>query len=89
MGLFTKDIQSMEDLFLHTLQDIYYAENQILRSLPKMIEKATNRELATGLRDHLRETENQVIRLDGVFRKLGKEPWGDDLPRHRWPDQRG
>ena len=80
MGLFTKDIQSMEDLFLHTLQDIYYAENQILRSLPKMIEKATNRELATGLRDHLRETENQVIRLDGVFRKLGKEPRGTTCP---------
>src|SRR6185437_7265740 len=80
MGLFTKDIQSMEDLFLHTLQDIYYAENQLLRSLPKMIEKATNRELATGLRDHLRETENQVIRLEGVFRKLGKEPRGTTCP---------
>ena len=80
MGLFTKDIHSMEDLFLHTLQDIYYAENQILRSLPKMIEKATNRELATGLRDHQGETENQVIRVDGVFRKLGKEPKGTNCP---------
>ena len=46
MGLFTKDIKSMEDLFLHTLQDIYYAENQIVKSLPTMIEKSTNRELA-------------------------------------------
>ena len=45
-----------------------------------MIEKATNRELATGLRDHLRETENQVIRLEGVFRKLGKEPRGTTCP---------
>ena len=51
MGLFSKDIKSMEDLFLHTLQDVYYAENQIVKSLPKMIEKATNRELATGLRN--------------------------------------
>ena len=42
MGLFSKDIKSMEDLFLHTLQDVYYAENQIVKSLPKMIEKATN-----------------------------------------------
>ena len=41
MGL--EDIKSMEDLFLHTLQDVYYAENQIVKSLPKMIEKATNR----------------------------------------------
>jgi ferritin-like metal-binding protein YciE len=76
MGLFSKDIKSMEDLFLHTLQDIYYAENQIVKSLPKMIEKATNRSLATVLRDHLRETENQVMRLDNVFKKLGQEPKG-------------
>ena len=80
MGLFSKDIQSMEDLFLHTLQDIYYAENQIVKSLPKMIEKATNRNLSTGLRDHLRETENQVMRLDNVFRKLGQEPKGTNCP---------
>ena len=63
MGLFTKDIKSMEDLFLHTLQDVYYAENQIVKSLPKMIEKATNRELASGLRTHLAETEHQASRL--------------------------
>jgi ferritin-like metal-binding protein YciE len=63
MGLFTKDIKTMENLFVHTLQDIYYAENQILKSLPKMIEKATKRELSAGLRNYLRETENQVTRL--------------------------
>lgn len=45
MGFFTKDIKSMEDLLLHGLQDIYYAEQQILKALPKMIEKATNRTL--------------------------------------------
>jgi hypothetical protein len=42
MGLFTKDIKSMDDLFLHVLQDIYYAEKQIVKALPDMIEKATN-----------------------------------------------
>ena len=52
MGLFSKDIKSMDDLFLHTLQDVYYAENQIVKSLPKLIDKATNRELAAGLRNH-------------------------------------
>ena len=80
MGLFSKDIKSMEDLFLHTLQDVYYAENQIVKSLPKMIEKATNRELATGLRNHLSETENQVSRLEQVFEAIGETPRGTDCP---------
>ena len=80
MGLFSKDIKSMEDLFLHTLQDVYYAENQIVRSLPKMIEKSTNRELASGLRNHLAETEQQVSRLDQVFKTLGQTPKGTDCP---------
>ena len=80
MGLFSKDIKSMEDLFLHTLQDVYYAENQIVKSLPKMIEKATNRELASGLRNHLSETENQVSRLEQVFEAIGETPRGTDCP---------
>lgn len=78
MGLFSKDIKSMDDLFLHTLQDVYYAENQIVKALPKLIDKATNRELSTGLRNHLAETENQVKRLEQVFEKLGQEPKGVD-----------
>src|SRR5262249_47219351 len=46
VGLFTKDIETMDDLLLHGLKDIYYAENQIIKSLPKLIEKATNRDLS-------------------------------------------
>jgi ferritin-like metal-binding protein YciE len=80
MGLFTKDIKSMEDLFLHGLKDIYYAENQIVKSLPTMIEKVTNRELSKGLRDHLHETETQVTRLDTVFQRVGQDPRGTDCP---------
>ena len=80
MGLFSKDIKSMEDLFLHSLQDIYYAENQIVKALPKMIDKATNRQLSAGLREHLRETENQVSRLEQVFERLGQTPRGVDCP---------
>jgi ferritin-like metal-binding protein YciE len=76
MGLFTKDIATMDDLLLHGLKDIYYAENQIVKSLPKLIDKATNRDLSKGLRDHLEETKNQVARLDQVFKKLGQEPEG-------------
>ncbi len=50
MGLFSKDIKTMDDLFVHTLQDIYYAEKQILKALPDMIKKATNRELTQGFK---------------------------------------
>src|SRR5947209_18972962 len=80
MGLFTKDIKSMDDLLLHGLQDIYYAEQQILKALPKMIDKATNRDLVVGLKAHLEETSKQVERLDKVFAKLGKEPSGTQCP---------
>jgi ferritin-like metal-binding protein YciE len=80
MGLFSKDIKSMQDLFLHTLQDVYYAENQIVKSLPKLIDKSTKRELAAGLRNHLHETENQVKRLQQVFERIGEKPKGVDCP---------
>jgi len=80
MGLFTKDVHTMDDLFLHGLKDIYYAENQIIKSLPKLIEKGTNRDLTKGLRDHLEETKDQVARLDQVFKKLGVEPQGVRCP---------
>jgi ferritin-like metal-binding protein YciE len=80
MGFFTKDIKSMEDLLLHVLQDIYYAEQQILKALPKMIDKATNKDLVAGLKAHLDETNKQVERLDKVFAKLGKEPSGTNCP---------
>jgi ferritin-like metal-binding protein YciE len=80
MGIFSKDIKTMEDLFLHSLQDIYYAENQITKALPNMIEKATSRDLQTGFRIHLEETKNQIARLDKVFQKLGKEPKGTKCP---------
>ena len=63
MGLFSKDIKSMEDLYVHGLQDLYYAENQIVKSLPKMIDKTTDGELRRGFQTHLKETENQVKRL--------------------------
>lgn len=80
MGLFSKDIQTMDDLFLHTLQDIYYAENQIIKNLPDMIEKATNRDLSAGLKAHLEETKGHVERLDKVFEKMGEKPKGTDCP---------
>ena len=80
MGLFAKDIQTMDDLLLHGLRDIYYAEQQITKALPKLIEKATNRELTKGLKDHLEETKNQITRLDQAFKKLGQSPKGVKCP---------
>jgi ferritin-like metal-binding protein YciE len=80
MGLFTKDIASMEDLFLHTLQDIYYAENKIVKSLPEMIETAHDAQLKQGLKAHLGETEGHVKRLEQVFQLMGKKPKSIDCP---------
>ncbi len=74
MGLFTKDIETLNDLFVHQLQDIYYAENQITKALPKMIDKATAPELKQGFEKHLRETEGQIARLERVFEMHGEKP---------------
>ena len=60
--LFSKVIATMDDLLLHGLKDLYYAENQIVKSLPKLIDKSTNRDLTKGLSDHLEETRNQMGR---------------------------
>src|ERR1700758_4908355 len=80
MGLFTKDIKTMDDLFLHTLRDIYYAEKQITKALPDMIEKSSDPQLRQGFQTHLRETENHVRRLDQVFQLIGKKAQGVDCP---------
>lgn len=74
MGLFTKDIATLDDLFVHQLQDIYYAEHQILKALPKMIEKASDPTLKAGFEQHLHETEGQVRRLEQVFDLYGQTP---------------
>jgi ferritin-like metal-binding protein YciE len=74
MGLLTKDIKTLDDLFVHTLQDIYYAENQITKALPKMIAMATDQGLKSGFEQHLRETENQIKRLEQVFQMHGQSP---------------
>jgi ferritin-like metal-binding protein YciE len=72
VGIFSRDIKTMNDLFVHTLQDIYYAENQILKSLPKMIEKASSPELKQAFESHLAETQGQVQRLERVFEMHGE-----------------
>ena len=73
MGLFTKDIKTMNDLFVHQLQDIYYAEKQLVKALPKMAEKATDKQLKQGFLTHLDETKTHVQRLEQVFQMHGAE----------------
>jgi len=80
MGMFSKDIKTLDDLFVHQLQDIYYAEQQIVKALPKMIEKATSAKLKEGLQNHLRETETHVTRVEQVFKMHGKPVKGVDCP---------
>ncbi len=74
MALFSKDISTLNDLFVHTLQDIYYAEKQIEKALPKMIEKAGSPELKQEFETHLQETHRQVERLEKVFEMHGESP---------------
>jgi ferritin-like metal-binding protein YciE len=80
MGFFTKDIKTLDDLFVHTLRDIYYAEQQIAKNLPDMISKATETSLKTGFETHLQETKNQITRLEQVFKMHGVEARGVDCP---------
>ncbi|WP_375458427.1 ferritin-like domain-containing protein [uncultured Enterovirga sp.] len=80
MGFFSSPIKTMDDLYLHTLQDIYYAEHQITKALPLMVDKAGNSALKQAFKKHLGETEKQITRLDEVFKILGKEPKGATCP---------
>ena len=80
MGLFSKDIKTLDDLFVHQLQDIYYAEKQLLKALPKMITLATSPQLKQGLESHRVETENHVKRVEQVFKMHGAEAKAVDCP---------
>jgi ferritin-like metal-binding protein YciE len=80
MGFFSPNITTMNDLFLHMLQDIYYAENKIVKSLPAMVEKATDKELKKGFQGHLKQTRGQIKRLDQAFKKMKLKPQGTKCP---------
>jgi ferritin-like metal-binding protein YciE len=80
MGLFTRDIKTMNDLLVHQLQDIYYAENQLVKAIPKMAEKATDKQLKQGFLTHLDETKTHVQRLEQVFQMIGAQVKAIDCP---------
>ena len=67
-------MRSMEELFHAQLQDVYYAEKQLLKALPKLAKNSTNEQLAEAFTNHLHETEGQVERLEKVFELMEKKP---------------
>lgn len=69
-------MESLQELYLEQLKDIYDAENQLLKALPKMAKQATNEELKAAFEQHLEQTQEQVSRLDQVFEELGEKPKG-------------
>lgn len=70
-------IDSMEKLFVDELRDLYSAETQITKALPKMAKASTSNELRTAFEQHLKETEEQVKRLEQIFETLGESPKGE------------
>src|SRR5579863_10042275 len=67
-------ITTMQDLFLEQIEDLYDAENRLVKALPKIAEAATTQELQNAFEEHRRLTEGQTRRLEQVFGELGKSP---------------
>jgi ferritin-like metal-binding protein YciE len=65
-------LKTLEDFFIEELKDLYSAEKQILKALPKMVKAASSEDLKDAFQNHLKETENQVQRLEKISKKIGK-----------------
>jgi ferritin-like metal-binding protein YciE len=69
-------LESLKDLYLEQLKDLYSAETQLVDALPKMAERATSTDLKKGFQDHLLQTQEHVRRLEQIFQDLGDSPKG-------------
>ena len=69
-------LESLKDLFIGELKDLYSAENQLVKALPKMAKAASNAELRAGFEKHLKETQGHVDRLEKIFKNLDASPKG-------------
>ena len=69
-------LETLQDLYIEELRDLYSAETQIIEALPKMVEAASAQQLKDAFTTHLQETKNQVQRLEQIFDKLGEKPGG-------------
>ena len=67
-------VNSLRELFVHDLEDMYYAENELLDALEELADQTENEEIAQAFREHREETQGHIERLDQVFEMLGQEP---------------
>jgi ferritin-like metal-binding protein YciE len=70
-------LNNLKDLLIHELKDLYNAENQIVKALPKMAKAASSEKLNAAFQDHLKETKTQIERLDRVFEIVGEKATGE------------
>jgi ferritin-like metal-binding protein YciE len=73
-------IKTMDDLFVHTLKDIFYVERKLVAELPRMARKASNPQLRSAFEDHASQTEAHISRLEEVFEMVKMQPRGDKCP---------
>ena len=76
----TKDISNLKDLFMHQLQMIFYAEQQLQKMIPHMTKKISDASLKSAAEHHLKETQSQIKRLEQVFEAMGKKPEAATCP---------
>jgi ferritin-like metal-binding protein YciE len=77
MSLFSENLETLQDLYLNELRDLYSAETQLIEALPKMAEAATDPELKRAFADHLEQTRGHAERLEEIFEGLGEQPGGE------------
>jgi Uncharacterized protein conserved in bacteria len=77
MGLFSPTFETLRDLYVNELRDLYSAETQLVEALPKMASAAMSSQLKEAFTTHLEETERHVTRLEEIFDALGEEPSGE------------
>ena len=70
------ELQDLQDLFVEELRDLYSAENQLVKALPKMAKAANEQKLKAAIEDHLEQTKGHVDRLEEIFEELGEKPTG-------------
>lgn len=69
-------LETLQDLLVHELKDLYSAERQLIQALPKMAKAATSDELRTAFENHLAQTEEQVVRIETIMESFGESPKG-------------
>ena len=70
------ELETLQDLYIHELKDLYSAEKQIIKALPKMVKAASNPELAAGFKEHLEQTKAQAMRLEEILKNHGESTRG-------------